>query len=365
MMPPILRAAPAAALLVAAMAGNLGAQQNLFPEGSAIGGVEARQYNFDSKTGIDHVRQVAFPLAVVAPLGQRFSFDIGTWYATTSVAAPGGDASFSGLTDTQVRLAYSLGRDAVVASVMVNLPTGKETTTQRQFLTSTAASSNFLLFPVNTYGSGTSVTPGLAGAVTVGQWNLGLAASVRWSDKYQPFSDSASAGLRYQPGVETRFRFGADRLIGQSRLTLGFTFSTFANDELQGGGLGSTTFDPGERFLVDAMLASPVGRGTVSLYAWDYNRTSSGSVDRENVLAGGATGSFPLSGRTTIEPLVEARFWFPETGSGKLFGGGARLKIPITDEFAFIPGGRVDVGDLSGDSLFGWDLSGMIKYSFK
>ena len=102
MKPPIIRTASAALILSAFVAGSVAGQQNLYPEGSVIGGVKVQQYNFDSNTGIDHVRQIAFPLAVVMPLGQRFSFDIGAWYATTSVASSGaGDETFSSLTRPQ------------------------------------------------------------------------------------------------------------------------------------------------------------------------------------------------------------------------------------------------------------------------
>jgi hypothetical protein len=369
---PTVRAARAA-LILAGVPGALGAQQNLYNEPSATVGVEARQYNFGSGFGVDHVRQIAVPIAVAVPLGRRFSFDVGTWYANTNVASPAGDESFSSLTDTQVRLAYMFGTDAVVASVMVNLPTGKETTTLQKFNIAASASSNFLLFPVNSYGSGTSVTPGLAAATTVGQWNVGVAASVRWSAEYHPFNDSGSTGVRYQPGVETRIRAGVDRLVGRGRLTFGGTFSTFANDQLQGGSFGNGTYDPGNRFLLDASLLSPVGRGTLSFYVWNYHRTASKSSSiagtKENIFTAGMAGSFPLGGRTSLEPMVEGRFWSPESGSGSLFGGGAGLRFQLSPKVAFVPAARIDAGSIklpgtSSKSIFGWDFSTLVRYSF-
>ena len=372
MMPPIRRAARAAALL-SVLPATLVAQQNLYPRPSAVTGVEVRQYGFDSKFGLDHIRQIAVPVAVAVPIGRRFSFDIGTWYASTTVASDAGDETFSSLTDTQVRLAYVFGADALVASVMVNLPTGKETTTQQKFGIAAGASSNFLLFPVNTYGAGTSVTPGLAAATTIGSWNIGLAGSVRWSSKYQPFSDQNSTDLRYQPGLESRIRLGIDRLLGKSRFSLGGTFSTFATDELTGDASGNSTYDPGNRFLVDASLLAPAGSGTVSVYAWNYYRAASGSSSgvgqREDVLTGGVTGSFPLGTRVSLEPMVEARFWMPKEGSGSLFGGGFGLRFQLSPALSLVPAGRVDVGSLklagsSSSSVFGWDASAMLRYAF-
>jgi hypothetical protein len=378
MMPPTLRAARAA-LLLATVPATLHGQQSLYPQASAMTGVEVRQYGFGSKFPLDHVRQVAVPIAVAVPLGQRFSFDIGAWWASTNTKSSTGDDTFSSFTDTQLRLAYVLGSEAVVASVMVNLPTGKETTTQQQFGVAANASSNFLLFPVNTYGSGTSVTPGLAAATTVGDWNLGLAASVRWSAKYQPFSDSGNSALRYKPGVETRIRAGIDHLVGRGRFALGGTFSTFASDELSGTGLTSGTFDPGNRFLVDASLVSPVGNGSVSVYAWNYHRTTSNSADttsgssaggKENIFTAGLSGSFPLGTSASFEPLVEGRFWSPEVGSGSLFGFGAGLRYQLSPAIALVPSARIDVGTIKtavsngSSSVFGWDVSALLRYTF-
>jgi hypothetical protein len=369
---PTFRAAGAAILLL--LPATLTAQNTLYPSASAVSGVEVRQYGFDSKFSIDHVRQIAVPFAVAVPLGRRFSFDIGTWYASTTVASDAGDDTFSGLTDTQVRLAYTFGADAVVASVVVNLPTGKETTTQAKFGTAAGASSNFLLFPVNTYGAGTSVTPGLAAATTLGSWNVGLAASVRWSAEYQPFNDAGADDIDYQPGVEARVRLGVDRLVGRSRLTFGGTFSTFANDEFSAGAsTASATYSPGSRFLIDASYMAPAGSGTVSVYAWNYHRLESstdGIGGKENVLTGGLAGSFPIGTKAAFEPMVEGRLWSPAVGKGSLFGAGAGLRLQLSPAIAFVPSGRIDVGSIrvadSGpsSSIFGWDLSGMLRYSF-
>ncbi len=372
----------ALAALLSVLPRALGAQQNLYPEGSVVGGVEARQYSFGSGAGghfvVDRIRQIAVPLGAVVPIGKRFSFDVGSSYAVTTVRdSAGGSQSFSGLTDAQIRGSYVFGNDALVASVMVNLPTGNETTTLSKFGITSAASSNFLLFPVNSYGSGFSVTPGLAAATTAGSWNLGLAGSVRLSAKYNPFSDQSA--VSYKPGLETRIRAGADRLVGSSRFSLGFTFSTFSNDQLRGGGFGNGVYDPGNRFLVDASLQAAAGSGTISFYAWDYYRTASNSTssttsNRENVLTLGSSGSFPLGAKVSVEPLAEARIWSPKVGSGTLFGAGASLRLELSPRIALVPGGRVDFGTIKGanpstapitsHSITSWDLSALVRYGF-
>jgi hypothetical protein len=367
----------ALASVLAATPGALGAQQNLYPEASAVGGVDSRQYSFGSNFVVDRIRQISLPVGAAVPVGQRFSFDVGSSYAITSVKDATGSRSFSGFTDTQVRGSYVFGNDAFVASVMVNLPTGKETTTIGKFGVASAASANFLLFPVNSYGSGFSVTPGIAMATTAGTWNLGLAGSVRVSAKYNPFSDNSA--VSYKPGLETRIRAGADHLVGQSRLTMGVTFSTFSNDQLSGGGFsgGNGVYDPGNRFLFDASFLAPVGAGTVTFFAWDYFRASSAgsSSNRENVLTIGTSGNFPLSGpKVSLEPVLETRIWSPKVGSGLLVGGGTSVRIELSPRLAFVPGGRVDFGtiksvvapatSLSSHSITSWALSALLRVAF-
>lgn len=355
------------------------AQQSLFPTASLMGGVEFKQYTFED-AGVDNTRrQVAFPIAVGIPIGKRASLDIGTYYATTTLKAGDADQSISGLTDTQLKLSYVFGSDAVVASVAVNLPTGQEKSSQEDFVTGASASSAFLLFPVNNYGTGTSVTPGLAAATTLGTWNVGLAASVRWSAEYQPFSDDEDelGDARYQPGVETRIRLGADKLMGRSRFQIGGTFSTFATDELRGGGFGNGTYSPGNRFLADIGFLTPVSSGNVNFYAWNYHRVSSrddddetGAGGKENIFSLGATGSFPLSPRASLEPMLDGRFWSPESGSGSLFGLGTGVRFQLGSSLTLVPAAKVEFGkiksseDAESNSITGLSISTLFRYAF-
>ena len=363
------------AAIASLIATGAAAQQNLISQGSVVGGAEYRSYSFGNNFGADRVSQTAFPVGFIMPIGSRFSFDLGTAYAYTRVDQGGSHESFSHFTDTQLRASYILGNDALVASVMVNLPTGQETTSLQDFNISSSVSSNFLLFPVNSYGSGFSVTPGLAAAATVGSWNLGLAGSLRWNDDFQPFSDSGSSSVRYQPGIEGRIRFGADRLIGSSRLTVGATFSTFGTDAASGGGLASNgKYSPGNRFLADVSLLAPVGGGNISFYVWDFYRSSGESGDtlttssnnKENIFTAGAGGAFRLSGKLVLEPVAETRFWSPDAGKGFLAGGGVNLRIAVSDRVALVPGARFDAGSIqtpagTDHSITGWSVLALLR----
>jgi hypothetical protein len=366
---------PSLAALASLLATAAAAQQNLVSQGSIVGGAEYRSYSFGDNFSADLVSQVALPVGFIMPIGDRFSFDVGTAYASTRVEQGGSHATYQHFTDTQLRASYIIGNDMLVASVMVNLPTGEETTSLRDFNISSSVSSNFLLFPVNSYGSGFSVTPGLAAATTAGSWNLGVAGSVRWNDEFQPFSDSGSTSLRYQPGLEGRFRVGADRLLGSSRLTLGATFSTFGTDEARGGGLASSgRYTPGNRFLVDVSLMAPVGGGTMSFYIWDFYRNNGESGDTvstsannsENILTAGAGGAFRLGQKLVLEPVAETRLWSPDRGNGFLVGGGTNLRIAVNERVAIVPGARFDLGNIEDPtgvdhSVTGWSVLALLR----
>jgi hypothetical protein len=368
-----LRAGLALALLLGSLATTAQAQ-GLFGPPSIGGGIEGRRYEFEEGYIVHAVRQFAYPVAALIPFGKRFSVDIGAAYATTTVAdAIGREQSFSGFTDTQVRGSYVFGNDRVVTSLMINIPTGEETQSLKEFNVTSNVASNFLLFPVNSYGNGFSATGGVAVAIPAGSWNIGVAGSLRLNSEYKPFSDPGSTSVRYQPGIEGRIRAGADRLIGSSRLALGLTFSTFDNDQFTGLATGSGQYSPGNRLIGEANLTTPAGSGSITVYAWDFYRTAGENStlttsNKENVLTLGLSGGWPIARKISLEPLAEARFWSPDQGSGQLYGAGTALRFSLSPQVAFVPGGRFDFGSIKQGgksySLTGWGFSGLLRYNF-
>jgi hypothetical protein len=278
------------------------------------------------------------------------------------------------MTDTQLRAAYTFGHDAIVAALMVNLPTGISKSSLTDFITASSVASNFLSYPVNSYSNGFSVTSGLAGATQAGAWSLGLAGSLRVNSTFRPIADSL-VSLRYKPGVEGRVRLGADRIVGASRLTLGLTYSTFGTDDAAGAA-GSGSYHPGDRLLGEGSLVSPFKGGLITTYLWNYYRAHTsrvlvvGQPNRENVFAVGVTGRYQLNPTFTVEPVVEARLWSPEHGSGTLVGLGTGVRWRIAPRLGFTPALRFDTGSLKAPSspsvgLSGWYASGLLRYDLR
>lgn len=352
-MRPMQRTAVAAILLVGgARALPAQATDALYTRWAAYAGFQFQSYSFSSPAGAK-TSEWAIPFVMVAPLGDHMSADLTAHYANGTVNGGGGpDQTLSGLTDTQLRLLYTLNRDRAVVSVSFNLPTGQHTLTTEQFAVYSALGSNYLSFPVSDFGTAFGVTGGLAFATPAGSWNLGVSGAVRYTGSYTLFS-SASATQTYKPGVEIRGRIGADRLVGQSsRLLVGLTASTFSNDQLSGttGQVASGSLAPGLRLIADAGWASAIGNSTLSISLWDYYRAKGTFADtiptpKENILNAEARYTIPVSPRVSVTPMLGVRTWMPDTSTGGTYvTGGAGARFVLSDQFTAGVEGRYTSG---------------------
>src|SRR5262249_60889930 len=117
----------------------------------AFGGVEARSLRFDGFPILQRLRQLGFPLGAVVSLG-RFQVDLGSTYVSTELRTVDNTSHrVDHFTDSQLRGTYVFGRDAVVATVALNLPTGPRHATPRDYTVLDAVSPRFLGFLVAAY----------------------------------------------------------------------------------------------------------------------------------------------------------------------------------------------------------------------
>ena len=298
------------ALIALCVAAPAAAQGNGFYDGRIVGtGLQFKTYSFGNGAQFEKASQLAIPVVLVYPVSSRLSLDVGTSYAMTSTTTvTNGAHSVSGLTDVQFRGAYTLGRDLAVLSLVVNLPTGIKFDSA-DAITAGAAASNFLLFPVNSYANGLSVTGGAGVAKKLGDWGIGLAGSFRWSGKYSPYTGSLST-LSYEPGLEGKVRLGADRDLGQGRIRVGLTYSTFGDDTYGAGSGADTKYSPGNRFIAEGAYSWPGLVGTVSAYLWNYHR-SAGATDTltvsngENILTVGLQARRGHTDRAVVRAVAD------------------------------------------------------------
>ena len=311
-------------------------------------GAEARSLTFDGLPGLRRLRQFGFPVGAVATFG-RFQADLGTAYVSTELLrVDSTHHSVAHLTDSQLRGSYVFGKDVLVATVALNLPTGPRHATPRDYTVLGAVSPSFLGFPVAAYANGFSVTGGLAAAIPAGQWSLGLAGSVRVSSQFTPYED-ATGPVVYKPGLEGRIRGGADGLVGSSRLTAGLTYSTFGDDQFGTNGTLRGLYHPGPRWLAEGGLAAPLGSTTLNLSLWHFRRTSGDTTgasarNQENLTVGELTFSIPINPHFAIEPEISGRVSKPQSGLGHMLGLGTAIRIKFSDHLTLSPIWRYDTG---------------------
>lgn len=349
----VVRPLMALAVLAAALAPAAAAQGRRV----LVSGFEFRTLSFDAGLGAKSVSEMVVPIGIVWPISRRLTMDVGTRFAQAKREDEDGTSgTLSGLTDLQVRAVVQVVPDRVLFTVAANLPTGKTELKGEELAVAGVIASDFLPFPVSSLGNGTNVTTGVALALPVAGWAIGLAGSYRVSGSFTPLADT---NLSYQAGAEMRLRVGLDRVLGQGRVSLGFTYSSFATDEFA----GLEALSPGNRYIGQASWSFPIGNAGVSLYAWDLYR-SAGEIpingvttEKQNVMALGSAVSFQM-GRSQLRPSVEYRRHTlgmdKLEAAGTLLSLGARLQMPLGERLTLLPALRFDTGNIANN---GTDVS--------
>lgn len=342
---------------------------------SLRGAADVVSYTLRGNGSEKTISQFVTPLAVVIPIGERFSFDIATAYARSRVAVKGDSAApstVSGLTDTQLRASYVLGQDAIVLTGGLNLPTGQSTANSKQFIAAQSISNDFLLFPIGTMGAGLGATGGIALARPVGAWNVGVGGSFRHSADFAPYEYNDGQKAHYQPGNELRTRLGIDRSFGAASAMAGVTYSSFGNDRSSGA-----TFNTGNRLVLQTGYSTTARSVGYTLGAWNLTRTRGTRADgrrapSENITNVAFGASFTAGG-VALEPALEARHLARSavpagtspgepsgTGQMETFGLRARWKV---NGFQVAPSGGYSIGKLEGSTLTGWHAALAIRFS--
>ena len=347
-----------AALLLAAP--TAGAQSILEPAARVAPTIVA--YRFAGGEGGD-VTQTVLPVAVVVPVLDRLTVDVATAYVRAVSRSGPASSTISGLTDTQLRATWTGGHDAVVVTAGLNLPSGRYAVREHELEAAGRIGNDFLGFPVSSLGDGLAMTMGVAGTRGVGAWSVGGGVAARRSSAFDAFELEAGA-VRFRPASELRLRVGGDRALGDGRVSLGLTWSTFGRDAA-----GATTYGAGDRVVVQGGWERPVGRATVLVDGWALRHaggeTALGAMPNELVASLGAAARWGV-GDGAVEPHVELRDWRRGGGAaGSLALVGVRGRLPLGGGVSLLPsvglatgrlGAQPDAGTVAS-SLSGWQVS--------
>ncbi len=360
--------------LLAAVPSILAAQSTIYPSAFGVAGAEFRSVSYGEGLALRDAAQVVLRSFGGVPVAPRLFVDVVANYATTRLrGADGSRVDLDGPTDTQVRAAYTLGRNRAVFSILVTVPTGEERVTSSELPLLRLIAKNFLPFPVSSYGAGPGVTGGATFAQAFGPWTVGLAGSFRYLARYSPFAD---VDTKYQPGLESRVRIGVRRPLGDySSATAGFTFSTFGADDFSGA--QNFSYRPGNRYVGELLVSHQAGRSTLRVFGWGFFRnvadSSGASVIRakEHILYGGVNWSLPLGQRATLEPVLDARSWTAADGArGSLMAASAGARLLLSQSLTLAPSLRLETGNLretqtAGASFLGLAASVFLRVGFR
>jgi len=329
-------------------------------------------YRFDEGLGPTAAELFIVPIAVRIPFSETIQTDVlGAW-AQGRVEREGVTYRLDGIVDTQVKTSWT-ARPWMVLSLGVNVPTGNESHSADEAVVASVLATDLLGFRESTWGTGLAVTTGLATARRIGNWGVGLGASYRMADGFEPAADQT---VTYEPGNEMRLRLGLDRNVGEAgKLSLGVTAQDFSEDQLEGRNL----FQAGRRFMVDAAYGFRLGSQTWTVYGselWreqgdlflsvvDGNGTVVGdstiTTESQTLLSVGLVGAIPLGSLYRLRPMLDFDLQGREQdngsdeGSGWMFAVGADFPLRLLGTYDLFPRARFTVGSVIGpdDASYG------------
>jgi len=299
----------------------------VFAQALGVGPV-IQTYRFDEPevAGVESLRLVTVPWSGAVPIGSSVAVSVsGAWAEGRATGPSGGEATLSGLTDTNLGVSLALG-DWLVVTADATLATGKSTLSLEERLVAGVVAADLLPFAINTWGSGRSAGGTVAMATQAGPWGVGFAAGYRVASEFEPLP---SEPLVYNPGDQLQARLAIDRDIGgSSTLSIVAGYQRFSDDQLQGANL----FRAGNRIEGTVSLAFPLGLRSSALVYGGVNHRSRGTLllDESQLSAAG------------------------DSPSQQLFLAGANVRMPLGRRAALLPAGELRVFRASDGASQGW-----------
>jgi hypothetical protein len=311
--------------------GTLAAQVS-DPRASA--GVSLESYSFGSpdKVDVEKISLLTVPYAVRARLGDRWDVSVDGAYASATLRRRGGSqTSISGLTDTELRLTYSLKNDRVRLAAVALAPTGKSQLTAQEMDVTGVVAADLLPFAISNWGAGGGVGVNAAVAIPMNdETSFGMSAGYVVAREYEPLQATSFA---YRPGNQLLVRAAADRAMGSSaKASVQLTYLHYSQDRSQGANL----YQAGDRLQGVGSLAFAAGAtGTGIVYAGYLRRQQGRYTDvvlvtpSQDLMYAGIGFRHPVSG-VVLVPSLDVRVLGNEAGveQGNTISAGAGVEVP-------------------------------------
>ncbi|MFN2399689.1 MAG: hypothetical protein ABR543_13785 [Gemmatimonadaceae bacterium] len=274
--------------------------------------------------------------------------DTYTAYASGTITIPSGQPGagtyeLTGMTDTKVRASARLGGDRILATLGLNIPTGKTSLDSTELRALRVLGAPALRFQTPGLGSGVSGTTGVVVTQMLGNWAWGLGASYEYRGAYSP-AESFAAGTGapdLDPGEAVRVSLGTDGFVGPHQMSMSISSTFYTEDHVSfqtatGPRQYGVRLGPSLVAEWQLRLASERVR-ELTLYAFDRYRTT---YERDGVEVDGTSGNeldFGANGAASLSRRVSLLLG----ASGRHHTG---LKVDETLSTAAILSGGVQLG---------------------
>lgn len=258
---------------------------------------------------VERVSQFSIPIAVVVPLGERWTFDVAGAYAAGRVRLAGADPSLGtdeydldGLTDLRIRATGRLA-EGLLLTLGFNAPTGNRDLSAEEFSALRVLAAPVFGLRVPTLGTAVGGTAGLVLARPIGDWGWAFGASYELRGTYAPgvvLGIPTADPADFSPGDAVRISLGGDGLVGPHGMTVGLSGDFYTEDELvQGTTPMATQLGPIFTFDWQFRVAAPRFR-ELTFYAVDRYRTK---YEREDASIPRSSGNYLDAGVRAVLPL--------------------------------------------------------------
>jgi hypothetical protein len=334
-----------------------GAQESLLP--SAAWGLAPMftMWHFDTPVSqsfgrVRDVNQMAAPFRARVVIGGHWNLDASGAFATSSVSIDSSGhtstLSLAGLTDIKLRLSSAFMDDHLLVTAGVNAPTGTTGLNANQTSVLQVISAPALHMPVSALGAGSGGTLGVVAAREAAGWALAIGGSVEARAEYSAIEVALASGnssTKVTPGAAFHMTLGADRAIGDARLSLALLGDKYSQDRVA---FGSSIATGDTRYTLGTQETA-LARIDMALGGW-REATGSLALRYRGAFTDGSGATVSGSNGSYAEASVGGVRGGP-TGPGMIFGADARYHSGFTFSNALVAAANSAAGITVGVEL--------------
>lgn len=176
------------------------------------------------------LHQLVFPITGFVPLQDNLELHLFLANATHSAEVPGEEFQLNGLGDLKLQMSKSFSNDQLLASIGLNLPTGKKSLDVEGEQIIYLLSNNYLDLPARGMGEGFGFNVLLGGAQASGNLQYGGGIIYEYKGTYEPYESSGD----YNPGDKFSINAGGDLTGEKTVFSADIIYSLFTNDKIGG-----------------------------------------------------------------------------------------------------------------------------------